>query len=267
MSNADIVIAALRSGYDRLADLVKNFDDDALAGPSAASEWDIAQVLSHLGSGAEIMTNTVQLALDGKPPAEGAEEGQQSNQTVWARWDAASRREQADGFIEWNEKLLGLFESLDADQRENLRIELGYLPAPADVATVGRMRLNELTLHSWDVRSAIDPAATLDAEAVPELFQGALDLSWVSKPAALNGETAVVAVATTEPALEFTLRLADPVTLDKGSPAQPDGSLTLPAEAWFRLVAGRLGPDRTPDSVELTGPITLDTLRGVFAGY
>jgi uncharacterized protein (TIGR03083 family) len=262
LSNADIVIAALRSGYDRLADLVKKFDDDALAGPSAASEWDIAQVLSHLGSGAEIMTNTVQLALDGKPPAEG-----NFNQTVWARWDAASRREQADGFIEWNEKLLGLFESLDADQRENLRIELGYLPAPADVATVGRMRLNELTLHSWDVRSAIDPAATLDAEAVPELFQGALDLSWVSKPAALNGETAVLAVATTEPALEFTLRLADPVSLDKGSPAQPDGSLTLPAEAWFRLVAGRLGPDRTPDPVELTGPITLDTLRGVFAGY
>jgi uncharacterized protein (TIGR03083 family) len=262
LSNADIVIAALRSGYDRLADLVRTFDDDALAGPSAATEWDIAQVLSHLGSGAEIMTNTVQLALDGKPPAEG-----DFNQTVWARWNAASRREQADGFIEWNDKLVGLFESLDADQRENLRIELGYLPAPADVATVGRMRLNELTHHSWDVRSALDPEATLDAAAVPEMLQTTSNLSWVSKPAALNGQTAVLAVATTEPATEFTLRLADPVSIDAAPAEQADGTLTLPAEAWLRLAAGRLGPDRTPDSVELTGPITLDTLRGVFAGY
>jgi uncharacterized protein (TIGR03083 family) len=262
LSNADIVIAAIRSGYDRLADVVKKFDDDALAGPSAATEWDIAQVLSHLGSGAEIMTNTLQLALDGQPPADG-----DFNQTVWARWNAASRREQADGFVEWNDKLVALFESLDADQRENLRIDLGWLPAPADVATVGRMRLNELTHHSWDVRSVTDPDATLDAAAVPEMLQNTGNLSWISKPAALNGETAVLAVTTTDPATTFTLRLADPVTIDEAPADQPDGTLTLPAEAWLRLSAGRLAADRTPDSVELTGPITLDTLRNVFAGY
>ncbi|TDD63407.1 maleylpyruvate isomerase family mycothiol-dependent enzyme [Kribbella antibiotica] len=262
MSNADIVIAAIRSGYDRLADVVKKLDDDALAGPSAATEWDIAQVLSHLGSGAEISTNTLQLAIDGQPPAEG-----DFNQTVWARWDSSSRREQADGFLEWNDKLIALFESLDADQRENLRVELSWLPAPIDVAGFGRMRLSELTHHSWDVRSATDPDATLDAAAVPEMLQNSGNLSWISKPAALNGETAVLAVTTTDPETTFTLRLADPVTIDEAPADQPGGTLTLPAEAWLRLAAGRLGPDRTPASVELTGPITLDTLRGVFAGF
>ncbi|WBQ05003.1 maleylpyruvate isomerase family mycothiol-dependent enzyme [Kribbella sp. CA-293567] len=262
MSNADTVITALRSGYDGLADLVRKFSDEDLAGPSAAAEWDVAQVLSHLGSGAEIMVNTVQLTLDGKPGADG-----DFNQTVWARWDSSSRREQADGFLEWNEKLTSLFESLDDDQRESLRIELGYLPAPADVATVGRMRLNELALHSWDVRSAVDPTATLAPEAVRELLsQGTMDLSWISKPAALDGRTAVLNVVTTDPAAEFTLHLADPVSIGEAS-SDADGTLSLPAEAWLRLMSGRLGPDQTPDIVQVTGPVTLETLRNVFQGY
>ena len=262
MSNADIVIAALRSGYERLAELVTNFDDDALAGPSAATEWDIAQVLSHLGSGAEIMTNTIQLTLDGKPAA-----GSDFNQNVWARWDSSSRQEQAAGFLVWNEKLTTLFESLSDDQRENLRIELGYLPAPADVATVARMRLSELTYHSWDVRSASDPGATLDADAVPQMFQNTTDLSWITKPANLNGQQAVLSVATTDPATEFSLRLDDPVSIDPTPADDADGSLTLPAESWLRLIAGRLAPDHTPATLELTGPITLATLRQVFPGY
>lgn len=263
LSNADTVIAALRTGYDRLADLVKKFSDEDLAGPSAAAEWDIAQVLSHLGSGAEIMRATVEAAVEGKPPL-----GNDFNQSVWGRWNAASRREQADGFLEQNERLTTLFESLDSDQLENLRIDLGFLPEPVNVAALGRMRLNELTLHSWDVHSASDPGVTLGSEAVSELLGlQTIDLSWISKPDALNGQKAVLNVTTTEPASEFALQLTDPVSIDSTPADAPDGTLALPAEAWLRLTAGRLGPDRTPSTVEVTGPVTLDTLRNVFQGY
>jgi uncharacterized protein (TIGR03083 family) len=260
LSNADTVIAALRAGYDGLADLVKKLSDEELAGPSAATEWDIAQVLSHLGSGAEIMGATVHAALDGQPGPDG-----DFNQSVWARWNASSRREQADGFLEQNEKLIALFESLDADQRANLRLDLSYLPAPVDVATIGRGRLSEFTLHSWDVRSALDPQATLAPEAVPELLQSSGNLlAWISKPAALNGLTADLLVATTEPTAEITLHLTDPVSIELGAIGQPDGTLTIPAEAWLRLVSGRL---RTAGTVSVTGPVSLETLREVFPGY
>lgn len=262
MSNADTAIAALRAGYDGLADLVKKFSDEDLAAPSAATEWDIAQVLSHLGSGAEIMTNTVRLAVAGEPGADG-----DFNQTVWARWDSSSRREQAVGFLEWNDKLLELFESLSEEQLDTVRIDLGYLPEPVDVTTLVRMRLSEFTLHSWDVRSASDQGATLAPEAVPELLaQRTIDLSWVSKPAELDGKFAVLKVVTTEPATDLTLNLTDPVSLADGSTDEPDGTLTLPGETWLRLVSGRLGPE-TPAGLELTGPITLATLRRVFQGY
>jgi uncharacterized protein (TIGR03083 family) len=244
-----------------LAGLVKTFDDDGLAGPTAATEWTVAQVLSHLGSGAEIMINTLRLASAGARAETGV------NQTVWERWDRLSRRQQAVGFLAWNERLVATYESFDSRQRDELRIELPYLPFPADLATIGRMRLSELTHHSWDIRSTTDPAAVLDPEAVPEMLRTAGDLGWISRPAELGCLSAVLNVVTTEPGTQFALHLTDPIRIDAAAVARPDGTLHLPAEAWLRLTAGRLAPDRTPDNVELTGAISLETLRRVFPGY
>src|ERR1700761_9759013 len=98
MSNADAIIAALRSGNDSLAGLVSGYSDEQLAGPPGAEEWDVSQVLSHLGSGAEIAQAGLQAALDGKPNP-----GMEFNQTVWARYDQAGRRERLDWFLAANE--------------------------------------------------------------------------------------------------------------------------------------------------------------------
>jgi hypothetical protein len=42
-------------------------------------------------------------------------------------------------------------------------------------------------------------------------------------------------------------------------------ALDLPAEAFVRLVYGRLDPDHTPDAVTATG-VDLDLLRRTFPG-
>ncbi len=263
MSNADAVIAALRTGYDNLAGLVSGCSDDDLARPSGAAEWDISQVLSHLGSGAEIARAGLQAALDGEPNP-----GPEFNRAVWDKWDARTRRERADGFLQANQALITLYESLDADTRENLRINLGFLPAPVDVATAARLRLSEFTLHSWDVHVGFDPRATLAPEATAVLLHGKPDmLAWLGKADQLDGRRAVIKVTTTEPASTFALRLQTPVTVDFDVPGQPDGALTLPAEAWLRLVAGRLAPRYTPGSVAATGAADLDLLRRIFPGY
>ena len=54
MSETDTVIAALRREHEQLTALVGTFTDDDLRRPSGASDWDVSQVLSHLGSGAVI---------------------------------------------------------------------------------------------------------------------------------------------------------------------------------------------------------------------
>jgi uncharacterized protein (TIGR03083 family) len=263
MSNADAAIAALRSGYDSLADRVSKFSEEDLAGPSGSAEWDISQVLSHLGSGAEISRAALQATLDGEENP-----GPDFNRTVWDRWDAMTRRERADGFLQANQTLLALLESLDDGTRDKLRIEMGFLPAPVDLATAVRLRLNEFTLHSWDVRVSADEHATLPADATAVLLHGEPNMiAWIGKAEPLNGRQAVVAVTTTEPASVFALRLGAPVSVDFDVPEEPDGTLNLPAEAWLRLVAGRLAPRNTPASVIATGDGDLDLLRQVFPGF
>jgi uncharacterized protein (TIGR03083 family) len=264
MSNADAIIAALRSGNDSLAGLVSGYSDEQLAGPTGADEWDVSQVLSHLGSGAEISRNGLQAALDGKPNP-----GMEFNKTVWARYDAASPRERLEWFLAANEATTRSYESLSEETRDSLTIDMGFLPAPVNVATAASFRLSELALHSWDVRVGADPTATIALEATPHLVpRMEMMARFLGKPDALHGnEYGVIAVTTTDPAGELTLHLGEQVSVSAGAPEQPDGTLTLPAEAWVRLVTGRLKPPYIPAGITATGLADLDLLRRVFPKF
>lgn len=263
MSSADAVIAALNTGHDELAGLVSGFSDDDLSHSSGAAEWDISQVLSHLGSGAEIARGALEAALGGKPNP-----GQDFNRSVWDRWDAMTRRERADGFLVSNQALLDRYSSLDDATRDSLRLDLGFLPAPVDLATAGRLRLNEFALHSWDVRVGFDSGATLAPDATAALLHGEPNMiGWLGKSDVLDGRQLSVRVTTTEPSSVFTLRLQAPVEVDSAVAERPDATLTLPAEAWLRLVYGRLAPRYTPAGVVAEGDVDLDLLRRVFAGF
>ncbi|MFE3828862.1 maleylpyruvate isomerase family mycothiol-dependent enzyme [Streptomyces sp. NPDC059092] len=260
---ADLTIKALRTGHDELASLVRGFTEDDLARPSGASEWDVSQVLSHLGSGAEISLAVLEGALNGTGSPDG-----DFNPSVWARWDAMTPAERAAGFLEADEVLVLRYEGLDAPARADLRIELGFLPAPVDVATAAGLRLSEFAQHAWDVRVGFDSTATLAPEATePLLDQTASLIHFLAKPAALDGRQVALAVRLISPDRSFGLDLGDAATIGD-TPAQPDALLTAPAEWWLRAVTGRHAPDHTPASVVLTGDaITLDDLRRVFPGF
>jgi uncharacterized protein (TIGR03083 family) len=257
---ADATIDALRSGHDELVILVAALEADDLAGRSAAAEWDLSQVLSHLGSGAEIGLGTLNRALDPTTPTV-------ENTTIWDRWNAMSPIERLTGFLSTDEALVEAYEALDAETRETLRIDLGYLPEPVDVATAAATRLLELSLHSWDIRSAFDPTTTVAEDAVQLLFDRmAAMLQWVGHGDAIDGEVTLL-IETTNPENRFGLTIGDAVMVSE-APSAPDGTLSLPAESWFRLASGRLAPERTPESVTLSSAaISLEDLRRVFPGY
>ncbi|MBB6625996.1 maleylpyruvate isomerase family mycothiol-dependent enzyme [Nocardioides sp. KIGAM211] len=250
---ADRSIAALRAHHDELAALVATLDDDALAGPSGASEWTVAQVLSHLGSGAEINLGSV----TGTPT---------DNQQVWDRWDAASPREQADGFVEHDARLVETFEAYDADERATRTVDLGFLPEPVPLVTALGMRLNEVAAHAWDVTVGIDPAATLRADSaalLAEHFSGGIGflLGFVGKPDRL-AEPATVALGDSG----YAVVVDDGVRLVTEAGA-PTATLEGPLEAGVRLLSGRLKPEHTPAGVDVSGNVTLAQLREVFPGY
>ena len=64
-------IRALRASHDRLTAIVNPLDADQLRAQSYDSEWSIADVLSHLGSGAEIFLLNLNSGLAGGDPPSG----------------------------------------------------------------------------------------------------------------------------------------------------------------------------------------------------
>ncbi|SDO28595.1 TIGR03083 family protein [Nakamurella panacisegetis] len=262
-NTADQPIAALRSGHDSLVALVHTLSPEQIAGRSGAAEWSVAQVLSHLGSGAEIGLAALNASLHGaEKPAEGF------NRSVWDRWDAMTPPDQAHHFMMSNEKLVRAYEKLDDATRTNGTVDLGFLPAPVDVATAASFRLTEFALHSWDVAVTFDPDATLAPEAVePLLTTVPLLIGWIGKPAdVLGGHGVAVTVRTSDPTRDFGLEITDKVGL-VDSPDDADAELVLPAESWLRLATGRLQPTHTPAGVTVNGDITLEKLRQIFPGY
>ena len=174
-ASADRTIDALRSTHDELAAVVAGLSDENLTARSGASEWSVAQVLSHLGSGAEISLATLRSALAATPGPD-----QSFTQGVWARWNALGPRDQGAGFLAADEELVSAVEALTTEQRQNLPVKLGFLPSPMTVSGYTGMRLNEAAMHGWDVRVSLDPVAAVPgttARLLAEHF--ATDLSFL----------------------------------------------------------------------------------------
>jgi uncharacterized protein (TIGR03083 family) len=216
-------------------------------------------VLSHLGSGAEIFLPrfTAGIAGEKAPDAD--------NQAVWDRWDAASPADQASGFLEHDERLVGLLEELSPDQRSTITIDLGFTPEPVPLLQAIGMRLNEVAAHSWDVLAGLDDTATVDAEAAD------LMLEQLSGPAAFMLGFIGKADQVDEPVVVdldgFTLTVDESVGLASGKAAGSTATFNGPHEAAFRLFTGRLKDGYTPDDVSVSGNVDLSALRRVFPGY
>jgi uncharacterized protein (TIGR03083 family) len=258
-SLADRTIAALLDHHDALAAVVGNLSDSQLTGPSGAADWTVAQVLSHLGSGAEIMLTTYQAAVGGKPDPE-----PNFNQSVWDRWNAMSPQDQASGFLEHDERLVETLEALTPDQRANAPIKLPFLPEPVSVATTAGMRLNEVAMHSWDVRVAVDPLANLDDEAAAILAEQLT--TGMSFMLGFIGKADQLAAPAVVDAGDYGLIIADKVSMTT-APQNVTASFEGPLESLIRLIGGRLTPAHTPDTVRVSGEVTLDDLRLVFPGF
>jgi uncharacterized protein (TIGR03083 family) len=247
-------VSAIRASHDRLSAIVAGLDADGLRKQSYDQDWTIADVLSHLGSGAEIFSLSVEAGVTGGEPPTMAE-----FQPVWDLWNARTPEEQAAHCIAADEAVVSRVESLTEAEREAFTVVM-FGRMTMGLAAVLGLRLSEHAVHTWDVAVAFDPAARIAPDAVG-LLAGALPMmaGFVGK----KQETpAVVEVTTTDPAVTFTLDTGG-VTLTPGSTGAP-ASLALPAEAFIRLVYGRLDDDADVTSAD---GVTVPELQTVFPGF
>jgi uncharacterized protein (TIGR03083 family) len=254
-------IAVLRASRDRLAGLVEPLTPEQVRARSFCTDWSIAQVLSHVGSGAEISLLMLPGALGEGEPA-----GPESFQAVWDVWNAKTPDEQAADALAADERQVAALEQLTDDQLA--KIQLSFFGMELDAAGLVRLRLGEHALHTWDVAVALDPAATVSADAVSLLIDNVPQFL-APRLGQAPAEPFAVRITTAGPDRDYLLATADTVIMTdypENGPDVPVGEVTMPAEALLRLAYGRLDPAHTPASV--TGDAAdLSQLRSIFPGF
>ena len=246
-------LVVLRNSAARLRALVEPLTGAQLRARAYPSEWSIADVLSHLGSGGTIMLANLDASVSGEAVPDGFV------QPIWDEWNAKPPEAIAADSLAVDARLGERAEAFTAEERA--RVKLAFGPVSLDFLHAIRMRLNEHALHTWDVEVVLDPTATVAPDAAALVVDNLeLIVRFVGKP---TGVVHDVHVHTTGSERDFTLALgAEGVSLTPAMGAtEPD--LELPAEAFVRLVYGRLDADHTPP---VRGSADLDELRRAFPG-
>lgn len=248
-------VRAVRASHDRLAGIVAGLDGEGLRAQSYDTEWSVADVLSHLGSGAEIFSLYVDAGVTGGDPPT-----VEDFKPIWETWNARSPEQQAERSVAANEALVARAEALTPAERAAFHVTM-FGRMPAGLSDVLGMRLSEHALHTWDVAVALDPAAKVAPDAVDLLVDRLPMLAgFLGKKAPAP---VAVAVTTTGPERAFTLDTGGVSVAPAGVGDAPTASLALPAEALLRLVYGRLDGE---SGVQASG-VTLSELKSVFPGF
>jgi uncharacterized protein (TIGR03083 family) len=246
-------VEVLQKSVDHLREIVEGLSQDQLETSAYPTEWSVADVLSHLGSGAEIMqrflTDTV---AETETPADFA-------QSVWDAWNAKSPQAQAGDALVTDRLYVDALGAVPESERANFQFALG--PMNVDFPGFVALRLNEHALHTWDIAVTFDPGASLRPDATQSIIDNLEMMArFTGKPLSSDQR---VTVRTSAPERGFTIATGpDAVALEGGVLVDaPD--LEIPAEGLIRLVYGRLDPGHTPPT---GGSANLDELRQVFPG-
>jgi uncharacterized protein (TIGR03083 family) len=252
------LIGVLRNSHERLAGLARPLTPEQLRAQSYDTDWTIAQVLSHLGSGAEIATLSLAAALG----VNGLDQG--AFPAIWDTWNNRTPEMQAADALTWDSEYVSRLEQLTGEELDSIRLD--FVGRQLDAAGLVRLRLSEHAIHVWDVAVSVDPGASVANDAIlPVMDQITQLFQFVAKP---EGDAFRVRLRTTAPEGDYLLDVGESVTLSDGAEAGApavDGEIQLPAEALLRLFYGRLDPAHTP--AYTAEGIELDRLRAVFPGF
>ncbi len=195
--------------HERLLGLVGPLTPEQLGGQSYYTDWSIAQVLSHLGSGAEIAMMILPGALGQAEPVEPG--GLPAGLGPVERHDrrrAGRRRDLTDDSStsrRWS----------SSPTRNSTRISFDFFGMMTlDAVGLVRLRLGEHALHTWDVAVVARPRRHRVADAVELLIDNVPQFLAPRLGKALD-PAFKVRIKTTDPDRDYLLTAAEPMTMER----------------------------------------------------
>lgn len=247
-ADARRVLRLSRAEYDGLLAYLEQLPPAGWTEQSACKDWQVYQVVSHIGSQPEIVGGAIKAGVFGEPPMT-----DEQRRAIWGYFDGLQPLEVLPAFRKNNDAFYQMVEAFDERQ---LGSTIPSFVGPAPLATVLASRLNEQALHTWDVRWARDKGAKLTPDAVPTLLElnllppFAARLARPDRAPRLVGKTIGFLLREPEGAVNVAVE-PDGATFSRARAASADVTAELPAEAFARLIWGRYDARAGLESGEL----------------
>ena len=167
-ATADAHLDALRSSATGLRDLASTMSESQLTGRAYPTDWNIAQVLSHLGSSAVIMQRRLEDALAGQATPDDYVPG------VWNVWNAKTPVQQRGDALAADAALLARIEAVTPEERSDFGFAMG--PMTFGFKEFVSLRLRARSAHVGPRRRCRSRGHHFDADRRTRRRQSRVDL-------------------------------------------------------------------------------------------
>ncbi len=206
--------------------------------PSACAGWSVRRVAAHITDGAERAALVARAAVAGTPAPRFTMAEHEERQVALLPVPGEQLATRAYTGLD---TVFGLLEGLDDSML--LETVVPMAGGPHTLHQFANQRLVELCVHAWDIRVASDPQATIPEDVAALMVDFLL---WrtrrLAQPAAAEGAFRRVLWHLQGPGGgPVSLAIQDgEAQAARGESGTPDLRLTMPVEAWVRLLWGRL---------------------------
>ena len=249
-------VKVLRSEMERVQGYLAGLPETAWTHQSACDLWEVRHVVAHLAGVSEFYATTVSRGLQGDTtapegrPAPGTASGAPSGERI------------AQGAIA-NAEMLGdrLLPNLRERDNQLAAVLAGLAPEdletacyhPGGIVPAGNfidLRLKELALHEWDIRSSLEPDVRLSLECLPSimiLLTNSLasgSLPWAFWPGPSLSASVRYRFDVTQP-VPISVEIAvagDKVRMEDAGEGHADVTFRCDTETFLLLINGRLAP-------------------------
>ena len=174
MATIDSQIELIKTLVSSIGSRAKSLTPEQMALPSACTEWEVQDVIAHLIGGADrqIENMTRGKGGDSGPPQAVTQGDGSAAPNLGAQRDMHWRESMGDGLLAgFDDYYARLYEVFDAFHQDGWDTPCwhqrrGAMPAWEYL----ELRIQELAIHDWDMRKALEPAPSIHPDSIDSIL-------------------------------------------------------------------------------------------------